>query len=124
MRAPEFWTGRRMGARALAVALSPLGALYGGATRRAARRSRPVRAQATVICVGNLTVGGTGKTPVALYLGEMLKQRGRRVFFLTRGYGGQLAGPILVEPRLHHAREVGDEALLLGLSAPTIVARN
>src|SRR5215212_5541009 len=115
MRAPEFWSRDNMRARTLAAVLTPLSSVYRGATRRAARRARPFRTQATVICIGNLTTGGTGKTPAALYFGEMLKQRGRRVFFLTRGYGGCLAGPIRVEPSLHSAKEVGDEALLLSL---------
>jgi tetraacyldisaccharide 4'-kinase len=124
MRAPEFWTGRSTGARIVGALLSPFGHLYGAQTRRAARRARPVRTQALVICVGNLTAGGAGKTPVALCLAEVLKERGRRVFFLTRGYGGRLTGPLRVEPTLHTAAEVGDEALLLALSAPTIVARD
>jgi tetraacyldisaccharide 4'-kinase len=124
MRAPEFWTRKTPRGRALAVLLSPFAGIYAARTRRAARRARPLRAQATVVCVGNLTAGGTGKTPLALRLGDMLKQRGRTVFFLTRGYGGRLAGPIRVEATLHGAAEVGDEALLLAGCAPTIVARD
>jgi tetraacyldisaccharide 4'-kinase len=124
MRAPEFWTSKTRRARALAALLSPLGGFYAARTHRAARRARPFRPQASVICVGNLTAGGAGKTPVALRLGEMLQQRGRTVFFLTRGYGGRLSGPIRVEPSLHGAAEVGDEALLLAACAPTILARD
>jgi len=83
-----------------------------------------VRPKARVLCVGNLTAGGTGKTPVAIALGLMLMARGKRIVFLTRGYGGRLGGAIVVDPQRHGAAEVGDEALLLAAHAPTIVARN
>lgn len=82
---------------------------------------RPLRVAAKVICVGNLTAGGSGKTPVAIAIAELLK--GRRIFFLTRGYGGRLAGPHQVAPD-DNAADVGDEALLLARVAPTIVARD
>src|SRR5205807_10410450 len=82
------------------------------------------RAGAPVVCVGNLTVGGAGKTPTALALARMLAAAGERPMFLTRGYGGALAGPLLVNPARHRAREVGDEPLLLARTAPTLVARD
>jgi tetraacyldisaccharide 4'-kinase len=78
---------------------------------------------APVICIGNFTVGGTGKTPAALAIARMLADRGERPFFLTRGYGGELAGPVRVDPTVHGPREVGDEPLLLARAFATIVAR-
>ncbi|MBI3517142.1 MAG: tetraacyldisaccharide 4'-kinase, partial [Proteobacteria bacterium] len=75
-------------------------------------------------CVGNLVVGGAGKTPVALALAADLKRRGRRVHCLTRGYGGTLLGPVVVDRDRHDAHAVGDEALLLAAVAPTVVARD
>jgi tetraacyldisaccharide 4'-kinase len=74
-----------------------------------------------VICVGNAGVGGAGKTVVALDL--LGRLRGSR-FALTRGYRGRLVGPLLVNPTLHTARDVGDEALLLAAAAPTILAHD
>ncbi|MGH6827650.1 MAG: tetraacyldisaccharide 4'-kinase [Rhizomicrobium sp.] len=118
MRAPEFWS-RRGAASAL---LSPLGALYGASVALKARVARPFRAAAVVISVGNLTAGGSGKTPLARAVGARLLDRGRRVFFLTRGYGGREAGPYQVAMG-DGADRVGDEALLLAERAPTIVAR-
>jgi tetraacyldisaccharide 4'-kinase len=114
MRAPEFW--RHDGA--LARLMAPLGALYAAATAR--RVARPGwRAPVPVLCVGNAGVGGSGKTTVALDLGARLLARGRRVAFLTRGYGGTLPGPARVDPARHAAGEAGDEALLLAALAPT-----
>jgi tetraacyldisaccharide 4'-kinase len=75
-----------------------------------------------VICVGNLTAGGSGKTPVAIAVAKHLLARDEKVFFLTRGYGGAEAGPLLVTDQ--SAAKVGDEALLLAKTAPTIVARD
>jgi tetraacyldisaccharide 4'-kinase len=119
MRAPDFWQQRGVASAVLA----PLGALYGASVAWKARHAKPYRAKARVVCVGNLTAGGSGKTPVALAIASRLTAKGRRVFFLTRGYGGSEAGPLQVQLG-HTAAQVGDEALLLARFAPTIVARN
>ena len=111
MRAPDFWRQRGIAS----AALTPLGALYGATVAWKARHARPYRAKARVLCVGNLTAGGSGKTPVALALGARLKATGARVFFLTRGYGGSESGPLKVLAS-HTAVQVGDEALLLARS--------
>ena len=124
MRAPEFWTSTALSARTCAALLAPLGALYGLSVRARQAAARPFRARARVLCVGNLTVGGSGKTPVAMALARMLAERGRRVVFLSRGYGGQLIGPIAVTPGKHSAEDVGDEPLLLAAVAPTVVAHD
>lgn len=116
MRAPEFW--RRDGV--LARVLAPLGAVYAAVTARRVARPGWV-APVPVLCVGNAGVGGTGKTTVALDLGGRLIARGRRVGFLTRGYGGAARGVVRVDPAVHGAAEVGDEALLLAGCAPTFL---
>lgn len=119
MRAPDFWQSRGL----LTTLLSPLGALYGASVAFKARRARPYNPQLPVICVGNLTAGGSGKTPIAIAIAQALRARGRKAFFLTRGYGGSEHGPVMVA-RAHSASVMGDEALLLVRAAPTIVARD
>jgi tetraacyldisaccharide 4'-kinase len=81
------------------------------------------RVSVPVICIGNLTVGGAGKTPSAIAVAKLLLAQGANPFFLSRGYGGTLAGPVRVGPP-HRAADVGDEPLLLAKTAPTIVARD
>jgi tetraacyldisaccharide 4'-kinase len=118
MREPAFWW--RPGAGKL---LDPLGALYGALAEQ--RMGTPGTAIGIpIICIGNLTVGGAGKTPAALAVGHLLLAMRERPFFLSRGYGGRLPGPVRVDPGFHHAAEVGDEPLMLARLAPTIVARD
>jgi tetraacyldisaccharide 4'-kinase len=119
MRTPEFW--RRRGAAA--ILLGPLGLLYGASVARKAKTAKPWHAAVPVICVGNLTAGGSGKTPIAIALARALMARGAKPFFLTRGYGGRARGPVRVTAE-DTAGQVGDEALLLARTAPTIVARD
>ncbi len=119
MRAPDFWQTRNVRARLLA----PLGALYGFSVALKARLANPFDPGIPVICVGNLTAGGSGKTPVALAIADMLREKGHKPYFLTRGYGGRERGPALAS-RGHSAAMMGDEALLLARTAPTIVARD
>ncbi len=120
MRAPEFW--RRNGP--LATALSPLSLAWrvGAGLRRL--RARPLDHPIPVICVGNVTVGGAGKTPTVLALLEHFKARGIVAHAVSRGYGGRLEGPLAVSTNDHSATDVGDEPLLLARAAPTWVARD
>ena len=103
--------------------LSPFSALYAGATAR--RMARPGwQAPVPVICCGNATAGGAGKTTVALDIGQRLANRGVASHFLLRGYGGTLKGPVRVDPAIHDSTAVGDEALLLAELRPTWVSGN
>ncbi len=120
MKAPVFW--QRSGG--IAALLAPAGALTARLTAR--RVARPgYDPGIPVFCAGNAGVGGAGKTIVALdLLARLARRPGGRPFALTRGHGGRLAGPLLVDPARHGAAEVGDEALLLAAVAPTVLARD
>src|SRR4051794_32272047 len=120
MREPDFWW-RPPAARA--VMLSPLAAVY-GAVAAARLRQSGSDSGIPVLCVGNLTLGGAGKTPTALAMAQWLHEAGLKPFFLTRGYGGQAAGPLRVDLTRHTAAAIGDEAVLLARAAPTIVSRD
>ena len=104
--------------------LASAGALYGYAARARFRLTTPQAAGRPVVCVGNFTAGGTGKTPLCLSLARMLREAGREPWFLTRGYGGRVAGPHRVDPVTDTAALVGDEPLLLAREAPTVIARD
>jgi tetraacyldisaccharide 4'-kinase len=120
MREPSFWW-RKTGLSA--GLLAPLGLAYGAiAARRMAGQG--ARASLPVLCVGNFTLGGAGKTPTVMALAQMLQDAGERPCCLSRGYGGSLAGPKLVDAHADHAAQVGDEALLLARVAPTVVAHD
>ena len=120
MREPAFWWRNAGLAAAL---LNPLGRVYGAFAGNFMTK-KGVRADIPVLCVGNFTTGGAGKTPTAIVLAQMLIDAGEHPFFLSRGYGGDLPGPKLVDAANDLAARVGDEPLLLARVAPTIVARD
>lgn len=118
--APPFWWTK---ADWRAYALWPISWLYGciaGIRMDRARRAMP---PLPLICVGNFTVGGAGKTPTAIALARAAKARGLTPGFLSRGYGGSLDVTTVVDPLHHRARDVGDEPLLLSREAMTVICR-
>ena len=121
MRPPGFWS--RPPSHPLARLLAPAGRLYGGLSADRMDRAGAMP-PCPVLCVGNFTLGGAGKTPTALALARLLRELGRAPAFLSRGYGGRIAGPLIVDPTRHAAAEVGDEPLLLARAETTVIARD
>ena len=121
---PGWWHGTRPADRLKAALFAPAGLLYGTAAKARFAFTQPYRSSLPVICVGNFTVGGAGKTPLALAVARIVRGMDRRPAFLTRGYGGALVGPHAVDASRDSAAQVGDEALLLARAAPTVLARN
>jgi len=77
-----------------------------------------------VICVGNLTMGGTGKTPLSIMLAKEALKAGKNPFFLSRGYGGKLQGVLINNSIKYSSADVGDEPLLLSRVAPVVINKN
>ncbi len=118
--APPFWWTK---ADWRAYGLWPASWIYGQVSGWRMRRARRVAVPGPVICVGNFTVGGAGKTPTAIALAKAALARGLTPGFLSRGYGGSLDVTTVVDPHHHRARDVGDEPLLLARHAPTVISR-
>jgi tetraacyldisaccharide 4'-kinase len=127
LQAPSFWwqeTGWWQKTGWQALALWPLSFLYGRVAGRRMVKSRRYTPAIAVICVGNFTLGGAGKTPTALALAKAAIESGLTPGFLSRGYGGSARGTMVVDPARHRADEVGDEPLLLARQALTVISRN
>jgi tetraacyldisaccharide 4'-kinase len=124
MRAPEFWRDHDHMARLVMTLLSPVSWAYATSVAWKAAHAKPYRSSVKVICVGNLTAGGSGKTPVAIAIANLLRERGMTPFVLTRGYGGRERGPLLVDAEQQGAAAVGDEALMMARVNPVIVSRD
>jgi tetraacyldisaccharide 4'-kinase len=120
MREPGFW---HRPASFVSLLLLPLGALYGAVAAWRLQR-QGFDAGIPVICVGNYHVGGAGKTPTVLALTKILRDLGEMPVVLSRGYGGRLRGPIVVDPGRHTAVDTGDEPLMLARTVPVVVARD
>jgi len=123
MKAPEFWNHKsgRESAPVIRTILSPIGWIYGKFVSKSINNSIEYDCGVPVICVGNATLGGTGKTPVTIYILKSLRRLGLNAVGLTRGYGGQEKGPILLNDK-HTSIDVGDEPLLLAEHAPVWVS--
>lgn len=121
---PSWWYGERPAERLKAALLAPAGAVYGLAGEARFAMARPYRPALPVICIGNFTLGGAGKTPLALEIARLARDWGCRPAFLSRGYGGRIAGPHRVEMERDTAPDVGDEPLLLARAAPAFIARD
>lgn len=122
LRAPRFWRAppRTPGGRCVRALARPLTGFYrsGLVLHQWYRRSRAKSLAATVISIGNLVVGGTGKTPVALWIAEQLQRRGRAVAILSRGYGrtSRTVGRVPTAGKASElGRQFGDEPVMMAL---------
>ena len=121
MRPPLFWNRPR---GLTSLLLAPLEWIWITATRRRLARGPWERLSVPVICVGNINVGGTGKTPAVIALLETFRDLGVTAHVISRGYGGSKIGPLLVDERNHSADEVGDEPLIISAFGPCWIAKD
>ena len=120
MREPAFW---HRPPSWISYLLLPLAAVYGAVAALRMQRSG-LDAGIPVFCVGNYHMGGAGKTPTVLALTRILRELGETPVVLSRGYGGRLRGPVMVDPHRHAAADVGDEPLMLSSTVPVAVSRD
>lgn len=118
LKSPPFWHKKTS---LLATLLAPLGYLYGSMVYLHRRLQTPQKLPVPVLCIGNIVLGGAGKTPTTLTIARLLQESGHIPHILTRGYGRNNHVLLRVDPQHHHFAEVGDEALLLARVAPTWV---
>ncbi len=122
---PAWWYKRgASGAPWWRFALWPLSLVWQGVNAAKRANVHPYRSPLFVISVGNVTLGGSGKTPIAGEILRLLKDAGIEAAGLSRGYGGNLEGPVQVDPARHTAAEVGDEPLMLSQTATQWIARD
>lgn len=124
MRAPGFWSNPPDNPGWQAQILAPASALWQIGARWRNSGVTPYRATVPVLCIGNLTAGGAGKTPMTAALMERLAGRGAGAQVVSRGYGGSLKGPHMVDPLDDTVAEVGDEPLLLAARGLVWVAKD
>ncbi len=119
MKTPKYWQSNSFTSKIL----SPLGFLYGLMTQLRLKLKSPHKVSIPVVCIGNITAGGTGKTPVSISIAKLLTTEMYHPFFVSRGYGGKLQD-VIVNNKKHTAKDVGDEPLLLSKQAPVVVNAN
>lgn len=124
MQAPGFWASIKGRKDWRARLLSPLGSIYAHATAQRLRNGSRNRLTVPVICVGNINVGGSGKTPTVIAICEKLRNAFYDPHIVSRGYGGTITNPTEVDPSRHTAAQTGDEPLLLSAFARTWVAKD
>ena len=96
IEAPKFWFQINLSSKILSVLFFPLSLLWIVVSLLKKKSIEQYKSKLKVICIGNLTVGGAGKTPFAIYTYKLLKELGYKPVFLTRGYGGLLKGLSLI----------------------------
>lgn len=120
MKTPRFWKNKNL----ISTILLPLGWIYSGLTAARLKFKKSGKVKIPVICLGNITAGGSGKTPTAVTLAKLLQQEGYSPYFVSRGYGGTLSDIILTQDSAYTAAETGDEPLILCRTAPVSINPN
>ncbi len=124
MKPPLFWSFSPDSVGPWPRILAPLSAVWRGVAARRWSKGAHLRLPVPVVCIGNINLGGTGKTPTVIEVVTRLIDLGKSVHIVSRGYGGSLSGPVQVDLHNHKADQVGDEPLLLAAFAPCWVSKD
>lgn len=124
MQPPDFWKNDPDRAGVWPQLLSPFSKLWEWAGVKRWERGAHAKIGVPVICIGNANLGGTGKTPTVIEVAARLSSFGKAPHVVSKGYKGQLKGPVQVDPLVHSANDVGDEPLLLAAFCPTWVSKD
>lgn len=119
MKTPKFWSNLNP----ISIGLYPVSLLYGIVSRIRFYLQTPYKFKTKIICVGNVNVGGSGKTPSAIAIGKLLQKNGYKIAYACKNYLGSISAPTMVSGKFT-STEVLDEALLLSKIAPTFVAKD
>lgn len=120
MKQPDFWFTSRNWKSFL---LSPFGFLYEKIVALRLKINKPYHSKTPVVCVGNICVGGTGKTPICLTLADYFAAKGKKVFFLNHGYKSKLQN-VMIDLECHNPKDLSDEAMIFAQKLPTIIDSN
>lgn len=121
MRTPKLWKSKNI----FSIFLFPLSLIYSLFRKLHVYFSKEYKSKKlNIICIGNLTAGGNGKTPVAIKIGEIFKENGKNFAYLSKGYKGKINDFVKVNSKKHTYLDVGDEPLLLSKIADTFVCKN
>lgn len=115
---PKFWSSRSV----ISTLLTPFSWLYISLSFFRKILAKPIKLDAKVICIGNITVGGAGKTQIVESLAKYYQEQNKHVLIITKGYGSSLKGAKLVE-KTDAPQDIGDESKLLSETAPVIAAK-
>lgn len=121
---PSWWYATDGSGSVQQSLLAPAAWIYGRMAQRRFERRVPYSSRIPIVCIGNFTAGGTGKTPLTQAVGRLLQDGGARVVVLSRGYGGSTREATYVDAARHRAAEVGDEPLLMAQTLPVVISRD
>lgn len=122
LKKPKFWEIEGLGAHLFL----PFSVVYFLYLRLKSKFIKPKKLAAKIICIGNATVGGAGKTPTAIKVAKIIKSitPETKIAFVSKGYLGSQLEPVLVDTAQHSPKIVGDEPLLLAKVSPCFVGKN
>lgn len=115
LKQPEFWNKESW----ISETLAPIGNVWNTIVQNKYNNTTPFKSSVPVICVGNVVMGGAGKTPTVIALNNLLKDIYENINLISRGYGGYIKDSIRVDEHKHNYLQVGDESLLLSRETTT-----